>query len=226
VKEFVMSDYIPRNDAAALEWFLNFGSKIEAQPSLYQLTPADAEGIVAAVQAFETALDALGTPETKRNPVLITEKDDARTAAEQMCRQFAVQIKFNAAISDAAKIAAGVRPVNPNRDPIPAPSSSPMLSIFGAGYATHTVRFVDSTTPDSRQKPYGVKQMQLFVHVGDEPLTNPEEAKFHGLYTRSPIGIAFDANDVGKQASYVARWCTMKGEVGPWSSPVHMSIAA
>jgi hypothetical protein len=221
-----MSDYIPRNDDDALEWLLNFGQKIQAQPSLYQLTPADADGIVAVVEEFETALDALGTPETKRNPVLISDKNDARTAAEQMCRQFAIAIKFNAAISDSAKIAAGVRPVNPNRDPIPAPVTSPLLSIYGAGYATHTVRFVDSETPETRQKPYGVKQMQLFVHVGDEPLTIPEEAKFHGLYTKSPIGIAFDASDVGKQASYVARWCTMTGEVGPWSSPVHMSIAA
>lgn len=217
--------YIPANDKDALEWMQAFSGGISQNFALYQLTQADAEGIAAAVQSFAEAYDILKFPQ-QRNKVTVAAKDDARTAAEQICRQFAIQIKFNAAIGDPAKIDIGVRPVNSNRDPIPPPSSSPMLSIFGAGYATHTVRFVDSTTPDSRQKPYGVRQLQLFVHVGDEPLTIPEQAKFHGLYTRSPIGIAFDADDVGKQASYVARWCTMKGEVGPWSSPVHMSIAA
>lgn len=221
-----MSDsYIPRNDHLALEWMENLGAKLTATPGLYLVSPADAAAVTAAVNNFGAALAVLGDP-AQKNKVTVAAKDDARTAAEQICRQFAMQIKISAAISDDAKISAGIRPINSNRDPIIPPSSSPVLSIFGAGYATHTLRFVDSETPDSRGKPYGVKQMQLFYHVGEAPATQPEEAKFHGLHTKSPIGIGFDPDDVGKKVTYFSRWCTIKGETGPWSAPVTLSIAA
>jgi len=221
-----MSDsYIPLRDADALAWMQNMAAKLTATPALYMVTPADAVGVSAAVEAFADAYNLIQDP-SQKNKVTVAAKDDARTAAEQICRQFAIQIKFNAAISDPAKIDIGVRPPSTTRDPIPAPNSSPVLSIFGAGYATHTVRFVDALTPDSRQKPYGVKQLQLYYAIAEEPASDPDVAKFHGLHTRSPIGVGFDPEDVGKQVTYWARWCTLKGETGPWSAPVSMAIAA
>ena len=52
----------------------------------------------------------------------VAQKDDARTSAEQICRQFAILIKYNAGISDPDKIAIGVRPVNNSREPIECPA--------------------------------------------------------------------------------------------------------
>jgi hypothetical protein len=219
-------DYIPTKDSDALSWLRNFAAKLTISPATYLVSPADALAVTAAVNLFDTALTLLEDP-LQRNKINVIAKDDARTAAEQMCRQYAMQIKTSAAISDADKVEIGVRPPTTVREPIPPPTSSPVLNIFGAGYATHTVTFKDSATPaESRQKPYGVKQLQLYYSIAEGPVTDPEAAKFHGLHTRSPIGIAFDPDDAGKKVTYFARWCTIKGEVGPWSAPVNMAIAA
>lgn len=123
--------YIPSPEANALIWMQAYSSGITANPALYLLTAPDAVAIAAAVNAFAAALTIANNPST-RTPVSIATKDDARTAAEQICRQYATLIKYNAGISDPDKIAIGVRPVNPSRDPINAPATSPLLNVIAA----------------------------------------------------------------------------------------------
>src|SRR5687767_5786393 len=44
---------------------------------------------------------------------------------ESLCRQYAMFIKDNAGITDGDKVNIGVRPENPNREPIECPQTSP-----------------------------------------------------------------------------------------------------
>lgn len=217
--------YIPAEDANALVWMQVFAAGITASPALYALTVADALAISRAVDKFDAAYIVAIDPAT-RTAVTVAAKDDARTSAEQVCRQFATLIKYNAGISDPDKIAIGVRPVNPDRDPINVPDTSPLLNIIGCTPGSQTVRYADTNTPDSGAKPFGASNMQLFVAVDDVPITDPEAALFHGAFTKNPIGVGFTAADDGKMATYFARWASRKGEVGPWSLPVSMRIAA
>ncbi|MFG0328777.1 MAG: hypothetical protein ACF8PN_02655 [Phycisphaerales bacterium] len=219
------SSYIPTQDAQALAWMQAFSAGISANPALYMLSAADATAIANAVADFDTAYTTASAPGS-RTPVTIAEKDDARTSAEQICRQFATLIKYNAGISDPDKIAIGVRPVNPNREPIDAPQTSPLLNIIGCTPGAQTVRYADTNTPDSGAKPFGAMQIQLFVAVDENAVADPDLAKFHGAFTRNPIGVGFDADDDGKMATYFGRWVSRKGDVGPWSLPISMRIAA
>lgn len=218
-------DYIPSEDANALIWMQSFAGGITANPALYGLTAGDAAAIQGAVDAFATALPIAKTNST-RTPVTVNAKDTARNSAEAICRQFAVQIKYNDGISDEDKIAIGVRPVNPDREPVNVPSSSPILSIIAATPGAQTLRYSDSLTPDERAKPFGAAQIQVFVAVADEATENADDAKFLGAFTRNPIGVEFAQTDDGKMATYFARWASRKGEVGPWSLPISMRIAA
>jgi len=217
--------YIPPNEGPALDWMLAFSAGISANPPLYLLTAADATAIANAVNAFAAARAITIIPAT-RNEVTIADKDDARTSAEQICRQYALLIKFNAGISDGDKINIGVRPVNPDREPIEAPASSPMLNIKGCTPGSQTLVYSDSNTPDSAAKPFGASELQLFVAIADAPVVDPADATFLGKFTRNPIGVQFDAEDNRKQATYFARWASPRGDVGPWSLPVSMAIAA
>ena len=45
-------------------------------------------------------------------------------------------------------------------------------------------------------------------------------------FTRNPIVVPFAEADDGKIATYYGRWASVRGEVGPWSLPVSMRIAA
>jgi hypothetical protein len=221
----VASDYIPKPDAEALIWMQTFAAGISASVATYDLVAADATAINAAVDAFASANSVAASPAT-RTPVSINLRDVARDAAESICRQYASQIKVNAGISDANKIAIGVRPINTDRVPVPPPGTSPLLNIVLATPGVQQLRFADSLTPDSGAKPIGAASLQVFVAVGTAAVTDPDAADFKGAFTRNPVAMDFPAADDGKVATYFARWANSKGEVGPWSLPVSMRIAA
>ena len=156
--------FIPYRDAEALQWMQAFSAGISASPATFQLTAADAAAIDSAVDQFAAALSLATTPPT-RTPSNISLKDQTRNSAEQICRQYAIGIKYSAGISDQSKIDIGVRPVNTDHDPIPVPPTSPLLSIIGCTPGSQTLRYSDSTTPDSRGKPFGATELRVARHT-------------------------------------------------------------
>ncbi len=219
------TDYIPREDANFRTWAEHFASHLSATPELFMLTPAQAASIQSVVDDFVTAL-AVATDEATRTKPSIAAKDDARAVAETLCRQYAILIKDNTGIDDDDKIMIGVRPINPNREAIECPQTSPLISILGNTPGSQTLRFADTTTPDSKAKPFGASELQLFRGMGEEETAPLSDCRFYGKFTRNPIGVEFQETDDGKMATYYARWCSVRGEVGPWSLPISMRIAA
>ena len=219
------NDYIPAQDAQALAFMQTFAAGLSASPATYFVSVADATAVQNAVDAFAAA-HADAVDPAQRTPVVVALKDEMRNAAAQLVRQFAVLIKYNAGISNPDKIAIGVRPVNPNREPINCPQTSPMLNVVAATPGAHTLRYADSLTPDSPARPFGASELQLFVAIAEEIVTDPDDAKFYNKFTRNPVAVGFDADDNGKQATYFARWAGRRGDFGPWSAPVTLAIAA
>ncbi len=219
------NDYIPRKDAARLQWMQNFANKLVNESSKYGVSPSDAQTVRAAVDEFEQQYRLAHTQDT-RTTVTVAAKDLASNSAEAICRQYAVLIKHNAGISDDAKISLRIRPVNRGRSRIAVPASSPLLSIVGCTPYSQTLRYRDTYTPESSAKPFGAAFLELRVAIGDEKATDPEQARPAGMYTRNPIGVGFTHDDDRKRATYFARWVSRRGDTGPWSVPVSMSIAA
>jgi hypothetical protein len=217
--------YIPNTDVGALNWMLTFAGGLVADPARYMTSVAEAAAIQLAVNAYDAA-HADSIDPAQRTPVVVAIKDSARNAAEQLCRQYAGLIKLNAGISDADKIAIGVRPINPNREPIHCPQSAPKLNVVAATFGTHTLQYADSLTLDSGAKPFGATELQLFVAVADTVVTDPLTARFYNKFTKNPVGVAFTSADNGKQASYFSRWAGRRGDVSPWSNLVTLAIAA
>lgn len=217
-------DYIPASDADFLLWVQAFSGGISADPAAFMMTPAQAADIAAKVALFTAAL-ATATFEGTRTKGTIASKDDARSICESLCRQYAVDIKNNVGISDEDKIDIGVRPINPDRERIDPPTTQPLLNIVGGLPGTQTVRYADSATPDSGRRPYGVVSMQLFRGIGDDELP-VQQCQFFGNISRNPVDVEFSADDDKKTATYYGRWVTARGEVGPMSMPVSLTIAA
>ena len=109
---------------------------------------------------------------------------------------------------------------------VSCPESSPLLQIRGIAPGSHTLAYCDSNTLGSRRKPDGAICIQVFVAIADRADAPLEEARFYRNFTTSPAVVSFDAKDNCKIATYYARWSTRKGECGPWSMPVSMTIAA
>src|SRR5688572_32859894 len=101
--------YIPTSDGLALTWMQTFSDGISASSAGYMVSSADAANIASVVSDYAAAY-ALAVDPATRTPVNVINKDNARNVAEQLCRHFAILIKYNAGISDGAKVAIGVRP--------------------------------------------------------------------------------------------------------------------
>jgi hypothetical protein len=137
-----------------------------------------------------------------------------------------VAIKRNRGISNAAKLSLGLNLLRPARLAVPAPSTSPILSVIGATPGVHTIRFADEDTPNARAKPAGAIAMQLFRAVGERAASDPRQATYYASVTRQPFAVTFDHADNGKVATYFARWITRTGLVGPWSRAVSSRVEA
>jgi len=219
------NDYIPAEDSLFRTWAENFAAGISAAPALYMLTAANATSIQGVVDDFVAALTTSSNEATRTKATIIA-KDDARAIAETLCRQYAMLIKDNVGITDSDKVNIGVRPINPNREPIECPQTSPLLAILGNTPGSQTLRYADTNTPDSRAKPFGASELQLFRAIATEEPAPLASAQFYGKFTKNPIAVQFAEADDGKIATYYARWASVRGEVGPWSLPASMRIAA
>src|SRR5688572_18981590 len=121
-------DYMGTTDNAKRAWMLNFVDKLAGQPAVYFVGSSDVAAISAAVNSFVDALEIVEQP-NGRNPGTTAAKNDARDAAAGICRQYVRGVKYNAGISDQAKIDAGIKPPGTLPEPRPCPTSAPLLSI-------------------------------------------------------------------------------------------------
>lgn len=220
-----MPEYVPKEDQLALAFLLNFAQLLTERASAYGVGEPDALNVTRVVAGYADALAAIRRPSGK-NRASVSLKDQAKATAIQLVRSFAMRIKADDGVSDQDKIDIGVRPNNPSRAPVPPPTTAPVLNIVGAMAGSQTVRFADAVNPEKRGRPWGVAKLELFVAVAAAPATDPSAARYLRGYGRGPVGVAFDAADDGKVATYFARWANARGDAGPWSAPASMRIAA
>lgn len=224
----MQAPYIPPQDAQFDAWVTNFSTLLTADPTTYGLVAGDATAVAAVVTPWSAAYAAATNPST-RTSVTIAAKDAARNAATATIRPFAVQISRNAGVSNDDKTAIGVNLPNPNRTPVPPPTTVPGLTLVNAIHFQQTIAYRDTSTPTSKGKPPGATGMELRATVQVGPATDPEAAKPMTVATKSPIVLSFTAPDVAKTATYWARWVTRSGpggqaQTGDWSAPLSVVI--
>lgn len=215
------TSYIPSRDADFQVWLDNFSSMITADPTAYGLSSSDATALATLTTTYSDALLA-ATNGSTRGPSTVEAKNVARVNAEGRARELAVMIQANPAVSDEQKTNLGITVRKTNRTPVPAPTSSPILSFIAATPLQHTLRFSDQNTPDSRARPFGCAMLQLNVWIapsGTAPSGPPSQVL---SVTRNPVAVNFETADRTKVATYVARWQTARALLGPDS----MALAA
>lgn len=227
------STYIPRRDADLDAWLANFAALIAAAPADYGLTAPDAIKIGGAVSAWHTAF-ALATAPTTRTRIAVQEKDRQRGITLRIIREYAATIRVNSAVSNALKVGLGLhvssRANTADSAPplIGPPATTPTVGILGLTVGSQTLHIADASTPARRARPAGTAGVLLYRAVADGPVSHPDQASFLALVTRPKFQSLFapGGTDHGKTATYFARWVSAKGQVGPWSAPASMRIAA
>lgn len=222
------NDYIPARDADFAGWSENFATLIAATPTNYGLTAGQAAPITAANTTFQTAYATATNPTTRTSPA-IAAKDVARADAEVLERQIAMIVRNNPAVSDALKTGLGLTIPKTTPTPIPAPTTPPQLLFVQATPQNATLAYRDTGSPAGKAKPAGAIGVELWRNVGVTAATDPAQCSFVGIYTKAPFGQAFTAGEVGKIATYFARFSTRSGpagvaQTGPWSAPLQFNV--
>jgi hypothetical protein len=226
--DIIMAErFPPRADAAALDVLRDFAEGIAANYARYMLGPSDSETITRVVDEFARAHRLAANPATRTN-ITVFAKDQARLQAELLCRGYRNRIAVNRGVRTADKRAIHVTPPNPSRSRIAVPMTAPTLTIVGATSGAHTMRFACSMNPNRIAKPFGAACLQLFRIVADDPVPafDARRADSAGLFSRNLFAVECDLKHGGKTATYFGRWIGRRGDEGPWSQPVSMTIAA
>lgn len=219
------TSYIPSREADMDEWVNNFKTLIAASPTTYGLVTADGTALTTAYTNWHTAYLAAVNP-TTRTPATVATKNTQKAAVLTVVRGYAATIRANMAVSDALKIGLGLRVHDATPTPVPPPATAPRITFAGMRPGLQDIVAADETTPSKRAKPPGSAGLLLFRAIGPASVSDPEQCRFLSFVTRAAFTSAFDPADNGKTATYFARWTNAKGEVGPWSMPASMPIAA
>lgn len=220
-----MTDYIPSTDAGLLSWSENFDTIITANPTDYGLIAGQATAYDALHDAYATAYADAVNPGT-RTPVTVAAKDFARANLVASARQLGQIARKYPGITNELLADAGLTVPDPIPSPIPAPSTVPVLSLIASGSLNHVLRYRDSVLSNPRSKPEGVTSLQLFAKLGTTPPADIGDCAFFGNFSRMPMNIAFDGADALKNAYYIARWINAKGQFGPPSDTLIVTIGA
>jgi hypothetical protein len=216
---------IPRNEDGLAIWMPVFAAGISTNASLYGIAIPDAATIQSAVDQFISARTIALNPAT-RNVGTIDEKDVKKASALGVCRLFYSDIQRNNGVSNDDKLLIGVTPLSTSRTRRNCPQTVPGLNAVAATQGAHTVEYFNSVDQTNRAKPFGATEIELFVAVADEVVSDPAEAKFYRKFTTNPMAVFFNAEDSGKRATYFARWAGIRGDTSPFSAGVSLPIAA
>jgi hypothetical protein len=216
--------YIPPREADFVNWVTNFNTLIQAGPAAYGISNPEAANLATLTSTYLAAY-SLGTSPTTRTTSTIAAKDVARVNVTSFARQLAQIIQNTPGITmdQLNNLGLTLRKTQPT--PIPAPTTSPLLSFIASTPGQQTLRASDQNTPDKRGKPFGSLQLRLQVWVtgqGVSPAGNPDQVL---TLTKQPIAVNFGGGTAGKAANYIGQWQTRTGLLGPNSAPLVATIA-
>jgi hypothetical protein len=215
--------YIPSTDSALASWATNFDSIVAVDFAALGVTAPEAAAITAATSAYNSAL-VLATDPGTRTPVTVQAKNTAKADLLGLVRPIAQRIAINPAIDDMDKVDLGLNPRGTVPTPVAPPTTFPVVDLLAATPGQIKIQYRDSETPDSKAKPYGVVQMEVWVAVASAPVVDPALAVYFGPATKSPHFVDFEPASAGDVATFFCRWRNRNGGVGPWSSPVSMIV--
>ena len=160
-------------------------------------------------------------------------KNTARTMLEGRMRPIGkmLQGKLQMNTLTAAEVlAAGVTPASTTRTASVAPTTQPVLAISPDNRLQHKVTWTDETTPGSRAKPTGVKDLELRVAITAQGQPAPADPDAYTYYRvndpASPNLVTYEPTEAGKLAWMIGAWTSTRGERGPWSAAVSETVRA
>ena len=213
-----MSDFIPKSDGEFDTWQNDLVKYVNTPANLarWGLTAAFAGPVNDQQAVWEDKYPAMLEAQTVYQ-ASVTGKKDSRTSYEPPLRSMVGQLQKNPKVTDEDKRAMKITIAQTTRTAVEVPSDAPDGEIDVATRLRHTINFWDSATPGVKAKPAGVRGAQIFMKIGGEAPTSPDDCRYLATDTKTPYTHDFEMDEGGLMVYYMMRWENTRGEVGPWS---------
>ena len=220
-----MSDYIPDNDAEFDTWQKDLLAYANDAGNLarWGLTAAFMQAANAQQTVWNGKYGAMLATQIAAQAAM-TGKKDSRIAYEPPLRSAVGQLQKNPEVTDQDRRAMKITIAETARTAADVPESSPDGEIDVATRLRHIINFWDSATPGVKAKPHGVRGAQIFIKIGGEAPTSPDECKYLATDTKTPYTHDFEMDEGGMMVYYLLRWENSRGEVGPWSRVISARV--
>jgi hypothetical protein len=226
--------YMPDSDNGKRDWMERFISQLEKDPQRYGFNdPRMFESYRQRIRAFIKAVDAVANPGTC-TPGAVKDKNNARKEAVRLCRDFAMQLKWDSSLTNQEKSALGIitdqapaeKAMLPRGEVLRGALDLPTLAVQSSPGGGHVIRYMTSLGAAAKAKPKGVSHLLLFGAIGEKPNMRRTHARLLGAYSKRPFEIMYplDCGLEGLYVTYYGRWLTVRGEMSPWSRPVSKII--
>src|SRR4051812_24233918 len=99
--------YMPDSDLGKKAWMERFITQLQGDPQRYGFNdPYMFEYYQRTIRKFIKAVEAVKNP-ASRTPGAVRDKNEARKEAVKLCRDFAMQLKWDSTLTDADKVSLG-----------------------------------------------------------------------------------------------------------------------
>lgn len=222
-----MRDYIPSMEAEFDAWVENFFIYIGAHDEhlgfqfgeLDQLTALKPEWTAAYAAHKAAQAAALGATSVK----------DARKDALTECiRGLVKRIQAYPATTDVDRAAMGLHIPGSAMETasVDILADRPVPIIDSKYRQMHAIRVKNMTESGvSNARPAWAEGCEIWRKVGDMP-AGPQDLQYVCTLKSGTRTIEYTPEDAGKQAHYMLRWVSPKGETGPWTDTESVTIAA
>ena len=218
-------DYMPHKDEALGPFLQKLVAGLTGHETAFGTTTGQVGLLGDASDAWTLALTACQNAQTALDAAVIA-KVQARATAAALVRAInaKAQVTTSATPEMKANIGLPVHDTAPSR--APAPSTRPLLVVDTSQRLQHKLTYRDESTPTSRAKPAGVREIEVWCKIGSPAPADASECKLVGTSSGKSLLVAYVGADAGKSAYYMARWKNAHAEFGPWSETVVATIGA
>ena len=219
-------DYIPEPIGELVIWGQNFVSYIGVNVLvLAPLTAAVATALSTAYSQMVTAINNNTTAQAAAQAANAAQ-ELAIANFETKTRDVAQQMQASPTVTDQQREAAGLPVYDTIRTAVAPPSTRPTFEIDISDRLRHIIKFRDELTPDTRAKPAGAREAEIWHKVSDTQPVSENDYDYLAGDSATPYVAAFDGAQAGKTVWYLLRWKSTRGETGPWSFPLSAKVPA
>ncbi|HYE17888.1 MAG TPA: hypothetical protein VEA69_05565 [Tepidisphaeraceae bacterium] len=220
-----MSSKPPLGDQPLDFWLQNLVTVITPAPTSMGLVVGDVTSMTGLATDYHDRL-VTATEPTTRTRATVAGKQVSKKAALAKARELVRKINAYPALTAAQRADLDLNPRDVTPSPIGPPTTYPVLSLGGVGPLTADLRTVDVATPTRRAKPAGTIGCEVWVKIGGPAPESVEQCRYLMLATRNRTTLTFAPADANQTAYLIGRWINERGQPGPVSPVLTLTVAA